>query len=613
MFRVRRSAVASAAAAGLALGLILLAPVAVQAHAQLVSSQPGAGTTVVTSPTQVLLVFSEPVDPAYTSLDVLDSVGHVIEEDVGAPLPSDARQFVAPLPPLADGAYTVSWRAISAADGHSTSGFVTFAVGNATLPAGAATSGQIDPHAGHGGFALVVEAVGRTVGSLGFMAAFGLAVFAWLARIGVPEPKRRLSWLAVVGLLLGAVGAVLLGWTATQTGLVGAANADLLGYLSTARSGQLLLLRAGVGAAGALLGAVLLWRGREGLAIASIAGALGLVLIALSSHAAAFTTPVPVLAQTVHLAAGSVWVGGLLGFGAIVLGPRPLPDLTQLVPRFSAAALVSVALIAATGAYLDWVQTGDPLSVGTQYQVVLAIKIVLFLAALSIGAVNYLRGARVVEGRRGFRARVLVEAGLAGAVIAASGVLASGVPPSGLLPVQVAPATTSAASVLNADLALAPGRAGPNQFTVTGVDVPQGDGLVLTLQRLDQDIGTSRIPLVHAPDGSWIATGVPLVSDSRWDATIALEAPDQSEVSRARFVFGVGLDGLTEGELAPIVDPGILLGALLLLGAILGVVFALAGGTLPRTDPRASRLALLLGSGTAVALGLALIWGGVVR
>jgi hypothetical protein len=290
-----------------------------------------------------------------------------------------------------------------------------------------------------------------------------------------------------------------------------------------------------------------------------------------------------------------------------------LPDLRDVVPRFSAAALVSVALIAATGAYLDWVQTGNPLSVGTQYQAVLAIKIVLFLTALAVGAVNYLRGARVVEGRGGFRARVLIEAALAGSVIAASGVLASGIPPSGLLPVQIAPATTSATTMLDAGLAMSPGRAGPNQFTVTTPAPPANDQLVLILQRLDQDIGTTLIPLQRASDGSWIATGVPLVSDSRWDATVALDAADGSEVSRARFVFGVGTDALTEGESAPIIDPGVLLGAVLLLGAILGVVFALAGGKLPRTDPRASRLALFVGSAAAVVLGLALLWGGVVR
>jgi copper transport protein len=612
MRSLNRRAAASAAAAGIALWFVLLAPGIAQSHSQLVSSEPGAGDTLAVSPPQVLLVFTEPVDPAYTSLDVLDSVGHVIVEDVGAALPSDPRQFVATLPTLADGAYTISWRAVSATDGHSTSGFVTFAVGSATLPAGAATSGQIDPHAGHGGIALVVEAIGRTIGSLGFMAALGLAIFAWLAGLGLPH-RRRLAWLACIGLCLGAIGGVLLAWTATQTGDVGAANANLVEYLLTARSGQLLLLRIGVGALGGAVAALLLLRGRTGLAISAITGVAGIVLLSLSSHSAAFDSPVPLMAQVVHLGAASVWVGGLLGLGALVLGPRPLPDLRTLVPKFSAAALASVALIAVSGAYLDWVQTADPLSIATQYQLILAIKIVVFLAALSIGAVNYLVGTRSPDGRGGFRVRVVVEAGLAVAVVAVSGVLASGIPPAGLQPVPISPAVTSAGSVLDAHLAVAPGRAGPNQFVVTGATVPSGDQLTLILQRLDQDVGSSRIPLQAGADGAYVANGVSLIDGSRWDATVALEAADSSELARARFVFGMGADGLTEGEQTPIIDPAILLGALLLLAAMLGIVFTVAGGSLPRTDPRASRLAVFGASATAVVLGSALLIGGVVR
>ena len=315
----RRPLALFGAAASFTLFLLALSPAGVaEAHSQLVSSDPGAGDTVATSPSEVRLVFSEPVDGAYTSLDVLDSVGHVVLEDAGTPDPDDARQFSAPLPLLPDGAYTISWRAISAADGHSTSGFITFAVGSGTLPAGSVTSGDIDPHAGHGGAALVVEVIGRTIGALGFMAALGLALFAWVSGLEEADQRRRLGWLAICGLALGAIGAVLLAWTATSTGLVGAANADLIGYLSTARSGQLLLVRAGVAVTGATVGAILLWRRRSGFIVAAVAGLGGLALIALSSHAAAFASPVPLIAQFVHLAAGSAWVGGLFGLGATI-------------------------------------------------------------------------------------------------------------------------------------------------------------------------------------------------------------------------------------------------------------------------------------------------------
>ena len=284
-----------------------------------------------------------------------------------------------------------------------------------------------------------------------------------------------------------------------------------------------------------------------------------------------------------------------------------------MVPRFSAVALASVALIAASGGYLDWVETADPLSAATQYEVVLFIKIALFVAALAFGAANYLRGADVIAGRFGFRWRVLAEAALATAVIGASGVLASGIPPSGLTPVPIAQAVSSAGSVLPAELAVAPARPGPNEFVATNVDVPPGDQLVLVLQRLDQAIGSTRIPLQTLTDGSYVATGVSLPPDTRWDATLVLQGTDQAEVGRARFVFGLGPDGLTEGEASPIVDPAVLLGALLLLGAILASVFVLAGGSVPRTDRRTTRVAFLGASCVAVVFGCALVLGGAIR
>ena len=63
------------------------------------------------------------------------------------------------------------------------------------------------------------------------------------------------------------------------------------------------------------------------------------------------------------MAAASIWLGGLVMLGALTDfggGSRLEPGaLRRVIPRFSALALVSVALIALTGIYADWVQTRD--------------------------------------------------------------------------------------------------------------------------------------------------------------------------------------------------------------------------------------------------------------
>ena len=108
------------------------APVAL-GHAQLVSSEPGAGQVVSVSPAQLTLAFSEPIDASGTSADVLDSVGHAIVTEGGSVDPADPFTLLVPVPALADGAYSVQWRSLSAADGHTSTGFFTFGVGGASL------------------------------------------------------------------------------------------------------------------------------------------------------------------------------------------------------------------------------------------------------------------------------------------------------------------------------------------------------------------------------------------------------------------------------------------------------------------------------------------------
>ncbi|MGZ6313469.1 MAG: copper resistance CopC family protein, partial [Candidatus Limnocylindrales bacterium] len=111
-------------AACVALALVGAATAA--GHSQLVSSSPGAGQVVPTSPSQLRLIFSEPIEGRYTSLDLLDATGRALLVGAGHVDPADPNALVADLSDtLSDGAYTVSWRAVSASDGHNTNGFLT--------------------------------------------------------------------------------------------------------------------------------------------------------------------------------------------------------------------------------------------------------------------------------------------------------------------------------------------------------------------------------------------------------------------------------------------------------------------------------------------------------
>src|SRR5512137_1004293 len=99
------------------------------AHALLVRSIPDANATLDRAPAQVELFFSEAVDPAFSTIKVLDSNGQPVDNGDHQVDPADPTHLTVSLRSLPDGIYTVSWKALSATDGHVTLGSFPFAAG----------------------------------------------------------------------------------------------------------------------------------------------------------------------------------------------------------------------------------------------------------------------------------------------------------------------------------------------------------------------------------------------------------------------------------------------------------------------------------------------------
>lgn len=102
------------------------------AHGVLQSALPPANASLDASPREIALGFSEAVDSAFSTVVVLDREGRQVTD---RPVFSrDGRRITVPVVQLARGIYTVRWRVLSAVDGHTTTGFYAFAVGQA-MPA----------------------------------------------------------------------------------------------------------------------------------------------------------------------------------------------------------------------------------------------------------------------------------------------------------------------------------------------------------------------------------------------------------------------------------------------------------------------------------------------
>jgi hypothetical protein len=325
--------------------------------------------------------------------------------------------------------------------------------------------------------------------------------------------------------------------------------------------------------------------------------------------------------------AASVWLGGIVALADISLfGPRPRAAiLGRIVPRFTGLALVSVALIGLTGIYSAWVETGDLTPLATPYATALAIKVALFLTALVLGALNFNDGGRGAGRLGGFGRRVRLEALLGIAVVIATANLVSGSAPGAQRPIAIARAPSSVSPAIALSFAIQPGRAGPNRYWgIVPTESATGAAIELQLQRLDRNIGVSRIALqpvtgtagvggAGEASGSRVQFAVDgglLPPDSRWDATVVVRGADGSERGRQRFTFALDGAGISEGRAFPPLDPVILVALALLTLAIVGSSFVLGGGRLPRANPTVGRTAVLAGGMIGGGLGLLLLLGG---
>ena len=625
-------------------GLVLALPAlprplgpTVAAHSQLVSSIPGAGEAVTAPPAQLRLEFSEPIAGGYTSFDLLDGTGKTLLLSAGSVDAADDHLLVGALPALAPDTYTVDWRALSAADGHVTQGAFTFAVasGASPGPGASAGAGTLGPpvqgsdtiHVGHDATQAAVEVQGKVLAYGGVMLGFGLPIIAWFIirpALGGRLPRIFVfaGGIAHVAVAVGVGLLIVVGVASLPTAGGSTASPDAGLFLTTTRPGQLLVARLVVGL---LVGAIALFLarlGRPAAALAvSVAGAgFGIGLLAVSGHAAAFDSPGPVLVDLVHVASGATWLSGLVSLAVLSdFGGRfDPPSIRVILPRYSALAVVSIGLVSATGIYADWTQTRDLVSTATPYSINLDVKVLFVLAALGVGALNFLDGGLDRRWLGGLSRRVLLELGLAVGVVVVTANLTSGSPSWENRPVAIAPAPSTSAEAAS-DFAVEPGRPGPNRFIAGagGQPAPDGTTVTLLLQRLDSGSGAARIALRATTDPAggviYVADGGLLVAGGSWDATVTVTDGSGNEVGRRHFTFSVDTTGVSAGRALPPIDPALAMGLLLAVGGLFGLAFGIAGGSIPRTPPAWGRRVLVVGGGVGTSIGAVMIAAGPIR
>ncbi len=361
------------------------------AHAVLLNESPRANSTVSTAPTSIELTFGENVEVSFGSIAVFNEKADRV--DIGAPhhAATSDHTVVASLPHLGTGAYVVTWRVISA-DSHPVHGAFTFTVGNSSQNA-EGLAAKLEAQAGGSKTVGVLFAFARGASFAGIALLLGAATFAIAIRPGGHRRSRAdtLVWFGWILLFVSTIGEVLLqGPYAGALPLSKVIDSSVVRAVLQTRYGHLAEIRLVL----LLAALLLLWTVRKTWRASwwwwPVAAPLGLAIAAtpgLAGHAFTGTfTPIAVPADTLHVAAMSVWLGGLATLALIVIDRDP--DAARSGRRFSPVALTSVAVIIATGLFASWRQVGFSRDafIHTSYGRLLLVKVAVFVALVALAA-----------------------------------------------------------------------------------------------------------------------------------------------------------------------------------------------------------------------------------
>jgi copper transport protein len=383
----------------LVVALVVAAAAPASAHATLLTTEPQNGGVYDTSPSQVKLRFSEPVEVSLGGIRVFSSDRDRVV--TGSPEHPDGNQseVAVPLPKLENGTYVVTWRVISA-DSHPVEGAYTFQVGpKATLTKKNAQGVATSLLASTGGSKTVGVLYGidraALFGALAVLIGGMVFLVAVWPRGRDDRRAARVVWGGWIGVAVTTVlGIALEGVYAAGLSLTKVFDPTVFRDVLDTRYGKVALVRLALLVVAYPLLRMLLRRPSAEHPLRAwwmlAAGLVGLglsVTPGIGGHAGTgIQTGLAIPADMVHVAAMACWLGGLVLLCVAVLPKGDADELRTVLPRYSALALGAIVALIVSGGYQAWRQVGsiDALK-DTDYGRLLIVKLVVF-AALIIAA-----------------------------------------------------------------------------------------------------------------------------------------------------------------------------------------------------------------------------------
>ena len=541
MSRIARRLVATLA---ILVGVLALGTTAASAHATLESSSPADGQSVLTSPSEIRITFSEAVTTISGGLSVLDADGKTV--DVGNSEVVGGRTLVAPISEtLSDGTYVATYRVLSA-DGHPVSGSLLFAVGAGALDRSAQPSSSGDR------LWEIIGGISRFIMYLAALVAAGVAFFLAFIHDHAEDRWRIVPFVRIGSILalLSAIG-IVMSQAALLTGKGAGAITDstvLRDVLNQNLGWSLALLMIGLAAVHLSTD---IPKKVVSQSLALYGGLAVTVSFAVWGHATELSpTAISLAADAIHATAAALWLGGLVGLVMVlsVRTPETVRATAGIIGRFSRMAFWSVIALTLAGLTLTITGSGASLNsilTTTWGQLVLA-KIGLTLIVVLIAAWNRrtlvpsLTSPTENTGELAVRWATLLrtiraEAVLLVAVVALTAIVVN-VPPARTAVVAKADRVdiTQRVDTGNVQLSVDPAIVGPNTVAVrytdgTGQPINVANSMSIEFSQPSAGLEPITRQVPASEPGVFVIQGNELSIPGTWTITIAVRTGDFTE------------------------------------------------------------------------------------
>jgi copper transport protein len=533
-------------------GLLLATAAPAWAHATLESTNPADRSTVAQSPPRITLTYNESVAISLGSITLHDATGKTISTSPPQHYGGTDRNVQVTPPKLQNGTYIVVWRVISA-DSHPVHGAFTFNVGNAsTGDVGGEASKLLNATGGNTAVGIAFG-VARFFLFAGIALLLGGAVFYVLIARGTSVGGRTMTitWIGWAMLVIATIAGIMLqGPYAAGAGFGDAFRWRIVSDVLHQTYGQIAERRL-ILLVLALPLLIVLQRAKRnrplpwwwivagvivGLGIASTPGASG------HAHIGDWAWIAGPL-DTIHVAAMSVWLGGLVALVAAAIGGGFSGGLRRALVIFSRLAFWCVVTLVVTGLFASWREVGFKIRgyTDTTYGHLLLIKLGIFavliaLAAISRSVVRKRKAAALdapdsvvaatdEQTTHKLRWSVGAEVIVAIFVLAVTAMLVNAQPArSALTPGIFTKDVIAGTPPMRISVTVDPSKAGPNTIHVY-TETPAGENLTVrdmsaTLTLKSKNIAALDAGLTRGGPNHFLVNDLPILPAGKWTMTL---------------------------------------------------------------------------------------------